>query len=146
MKILLDDEYKHILDDYSPYVHLTKTTCYVRLYKSGKMILLHRLIMKAPRDKQVDHINGNGLDNRKVNLRLCTRSQNAANTNKYVRNKSGYKGVSWDKSKNKWKAQITKNKKTITLLRSDDPIKAANAYDTAALKYHKEFAVLNFKR
>ena len=71
---------------------------------------LHRFVLKAKKGENVDHINGNKLDNRKENLRKCTRSQNFANRKKYTNNTSGYKGVS--KHGNKWQADIQINGKS----------------------------------
>jgi len=109
-----------------------------------KMIYLHRFILKLT-DKKifVDHANMDTLDNRKINLRICNRSQNAANTDKYKFNSFGYKGISYDKRTNKFYAYITINKKTFYLGVFIDPKDAALAYNIAALKYHGEFANLN---
>lgn len=72
--------------------------------------LIHRIIMNVIDPKiQIDHINGNGLDNRKSNLRICNNTDNNYNKKKPNRNnKSGYRGVSYDKSKNKWVGSINK--------------------------------------
>jgi hypothetical protein len=109
-----------------------------------RMIYLHRFILKLT-DKKifVDHINMNTLDNRKINLRICTQSQNQMNTNKNNRNSLGYKGISYDKRVNKFYAAITLNKKRFNLGGFIDPVDAARAYNKAALKYHGEFANLN---
>jgi hypothetical protein len=82
--------------------------------KKGVMYM-HREIMKTPRDMQTDHINGNKLDNRRSNLRICTSAQNRANKGKQSNNTAGYKGICWSKAAKKWQAQITVNKKTIYL-------------------------------
>ncbi|WP_218936499.1 HNH endonuclease [Bacillus sp. AFS073361] len=80
---------------------------YVATTQKGKNVKLHRLIIECPEDKQVDHINGNPLDNRKVNLRAVTPSENQLNRQKAQSNsKSGVRGVSWDKERNKWRAII----------------------------------------
>lgn len=112
--------------------------------KCGKQIWMHRLIINAPNGLQVDHKDGNGLNNTRVNLRLATHSQNQHNRGKSRINKSGYKGVSWDKSKGKWYATIYINSKQINLGRYQTPEMAAIAYDEAARKYHGEFAKTNF--
>lgn len=78
-------------------------------------VRMHRLINKTPEDKQTDHINRNKLDNRKKNLRTVTSRENLMNTGLFAHNTSGYKGVSWDKSRNKFVAQIKVNQKHIHL-------------------------------
>ena len=92
-----------------------------------------------------DHINHNGLDNRKVNLRPATFSQNLCNRPKRCTNtRSKYKGLEWDKTQGTWKARIQHNgrKKYLGSFKSESS--AARAYDAAARKYHKDFAILNF--
>ena len=76
---------------------------------------LHRFIMNCPDDKIVDHINHNRLDNRKSNLRICTKSQNAMNVKKRKDNTSGATGVCWNKKYNNWYAQIVVNTKCVCL-------------------------------
>lgn len=112
--------------------------------KWANSIYLHRLILNVNDSKiLVDHLNMDVLDNRKVNLRLATRSTNAMNRNKQSNNTSGFKGVSWDKSRNKWESYINYNRKKIHLGRFDNKKEAANSYNNAAKLYHKEFARLN---
>ena len=106
---------------------------------------MHRLILNAPANRQVDHKNHDGLDNRRGNLRLATPSQNGGNTRIGKNNTSGYKGVSWHKTSHKWVAAITINYKKHSLGLWSDPWKAAQAYNTAALKAWGEFALLNDK-
>lgn len=111
---------------------------------SGKMLYLHRHIVGAPKGMVVDHINGNTLDNRRENLRICTRKQNSANTKRHSRNKSGFKGVCWCKDHQAWKAQLHTQNKSIFLGRFSTPELAALAYDVAARAQFGEFARLNF--
>ena len=108
-------------------------------------VFMHRKIMDAPDNLLVDHINYNGLDNRKANLRLATRRQNSLHVIRTMNpGSSKYKGVSWHIHKNRWGAKITTDGKTIHLGYFKDEIEAAKAYDNAAKKYHREFAALNF--
>ena len=92
----------------------------------------------------VDHINKDRLDNRLENLRLATRSQQNQNKGLQKNNTSGFKGVSWSKQTNKYRAQIMVNKQSISLGFYTDPIEAAHIRDEAALEHFGEFAVLNF--
>lgn len=115
----------------------------VRLNKHEN-VHMHRLIMNTPDGFYTDHIDGDGLNNQKNNLRICTSSQNQANKKKCKNNNCGFKGVHLDKPRNKWKATIHKNNKTIFLGRFDTPQEAAKNYDKAARKYFGEFAELNF--
>ncbi len=104
---------------------------------------MSRFIMNPPKDMKVDHINRNSLDNRKINLRICTNQQNIFNSDKRTTNTSGYKGVIWEKLRGCWRSQIMLNGKFIYLGRFKDKIAAAKAYNKGALKYHGEFAGLN---
>jgi len=107
---------------------------------------MHRLIMDPPRGYVVDHINGDGLDNRRANLRLATHAQNGRNRRKIKKGISKYKGVSWEESTGKWRALIHVDRKKISLGCYKDEVTAAKVYDKAAKKYHGEFARLNFPR
>ena len=103
---------------------------------------MHRLLMGFPVEIHVDHINGDKLDNRRVNLRLCTRSENAKNSKKPIVNSSGYKGV-FKVSPNRWQAKIKSNGIQINLGSFSNKIDAAKAYNVGAIKYHGEFARIN---
>lgn len=109
----------------------------------GKNIRLHRLIMNNPKGFIVDHINMNGLDNRRSNLRVCNKSENMRNRNKTRANKSGFKGVYWDTDTKSWKAQIKVGDKNYNLGRYHIIEKAALAYNNAAKTYFGSFARLN---
>ena len=105
-----------------------------------RSLYLHRFIMECPANMQVDHINMNTLDNRRENLRICTSAENSRNKGKCKRNKSGFKGVDWQKQLKKWRAQIQYNYKTIHLGLFSSPELAHKAYCEAAVKYYGEFA------
>ncbi len=105
---------------------------------------LHRLVTSCPDDKVVDHINGNPLDNRKVNLRVCLPSDNAKNQRIKANNTSGYKGVSLNKRTNLYESYIKSNYKRYHLGNFKSAVEAAQKYDEFALKLHGEYARLNF--
>src|SRR3990167_7283870 len=96
------------------------------------------------KDMNIDHINGNKLDNRKNNLRFCNQQGNSANMDKHGKYK--YKGITlctdWNRKK-KWGAQISIKRKNMHLGRYLTPEEAALAYNIAAIKYFGEFARLN---
>ena len=107
-------------------------------------ISLHRFLMglQYGDKRQVDHINGNKLDNRRVNLRICTLQQNQMNRTKR-KGTSIYKGVNFYKITNKWQASIKFNQKNIHLGYFLDEVEAAKAYNKAAKEHFKDFANLN---
>ena len=111
----------------------------IKIDGKKRTVKMHRVIMQTPKGMDTDHIDHDGLDNRKENLRICTHTENLMNTGKYKNNVSGYKGVSWDNSRSKWKSQIKFNKKIIILGRFTDKEEAYKAYCEAAKKYHGEF-------
>jgi hypothetical protein len=150
-KIKLTKGYEAIVDD-KDYDFLNQYSWYyahgyaVRtIYSSGKpyQLRMHRLLANTPDGLDTDHINGDRLDNRRVNLRPATRSQNVANTFVQKQNKSGYKGVSWKKSNNKWCAQIRVMNKVIHIGLFADIRDAAEAYNKMAEESFGEFATLN---
>lgn len=113
---------------------------------NGKDILLHRLITGAKSGQEVDHINGDTLDNRRSNLRIVTHSQNNLNKTMPVTNKSGFKGVCACRQTGRWIAQIRINGKQTHLGRFDTPEDAARIYDDAAREHHGEYGTFNFPR
>jgi hypothetical protein len=120
---------------------------YISIEINNKAYKAHRLIWimiygKLPNDK-VDHINGIRHDNRLCNLRECSHYENMRNRYKNSNNKSGYKGVSWSKDKQKWLVQLMVNKNRIHVGLFNDINDAAEAYKLAAIKYHGDFAKFN---
>jgi len=110
---LVDDEDYDWLMTWKWYAHKQGKTFYAATNmpysEGGGMILMHRLLMMYPKDMHVDHINHDGLDNRKSNLRDCTNRQNQSNLRKP--GVSQYTGVYWHKHANKWRSQIQINSK-----------------------------------
>jgi hypothetical protein len=108
-------------------------------------ILLHRAVLGVTDPTiSIDHHNGDGLDCRRGNLRVATRSQNQWNRGAPRSNKSGFKGVDWNAAMGKWRAKIRVNWKMHHCGYFEDPVAAAHAYDAAAIRLHGEFARLNF--
>jgi hypothetical protein len=117
---------------------------YVNARINRKTITLHRFLLSTS-SAHIDHRNGNGLDCRKENLRPATVAQNLANSRKKLSpTTSKYKGVSWDKQYQKWRAVIDPGSKTKYLGRFTDEVDAALAYDAAARLHFGEFALCNF--
>jgi len=108
-----------------------------------KTMLLHRFILGAPSDKQVDHINNDGLDNRRANLRLCTNAQNHHNMGLTTRNKTGFKGI-MRKSNGRYLVHVRAQNKVYHVGTFRTAEEAARAYDSKAKELHGEFARLNF--
>lgn len=113
--------------------------------EGGGSIYMHRVIMNPSGSMDVDHQDGDGLNNQKYNLRICSRSGNLANR-KLMNHSSTYKGVSWYKPTKKWRSQIKVNGNKIHLGYFNSEIDAGGAYDDAAIKYHGEFARTNRRR
>lgn len=132
-------------DDYdliSKYTWFKHDTGYFRANTKSKQISMHRLVMGCYRDDnelEVDHINHNISDNRKVNLRLVTNAQNQMNKQKSTRNTSGAKGVSWSKSKKCWFAQIGLNGKLIFIGSYADFDSACEARKEKEKELYKEY-------
>lgn len=115
-----------------------------RREKRRKSLKLHQLIMETPKGMHTDHINGNSLDNRKENLRICTASENGCNRGPTKNNTSGYKGIFRYGCGKKWQASIKYLGKNIHIGCFKDKKEAARAYDKKAIELHGEFAYTNF--
>ena len=143
---LVDDEDFEELNQFKWHAHRRQKhyTYYARRGFQGKTISMHRQIMNVPKGQQIDHRNMVGTDNRRCNLRFCTRSQNQMNRRSFKNGSSQFKGVTWHKYGKKWQAQVFFGKKLYYLGYFDSEIEAAKAYDRKAIELFGEFAKLNF--
>lgn len=145
---LVDDEDYERVMEIGKWCYTTQGYAQSRVVSNQKKeeVLMHRFIMGLNTgDKRVvDHKFGDGLDNRKENLRICTHAQNISNrVNKNKNNTSGFRGVCFDKRKNKWMAKIQFQRKYMFCGYAETPKQAALKYNDFATKYFGEFAVLN---
>lgn len=148
--ISLNEKGLWLYQSYKWRVNKDRGTFYLRRSKvikgKNQKIQFHRQLLNL-NDKKlvVDHINGNGLDNRFENLRICTPAENTRNQKIRPKGLSKYKGVTWDKNRRCWKACMTYLCKTVNLGRFKIEEDAARAYDKKAKELFSEFAQLNFK-
>jgi len=115
-----------------------------RIGHKGQLVKMHNVIIGVCPPQQVDHIDHNGLNNRRKNLRKCTNSQNMANRRTQSNNTSGYKGVSWNKRMQKWRVRIFANGREFCGGYYTQIEDAARAADKIAIIHHGKFAFLNF--
>jgi hypothetical protein len=139
---LVDDKDFEYLNSFKWRAAKDRYTYYAVRSSKRKTMSMHRAIMEITSKLQTDHINGNGLDNRRKNLRVCTHQENVINSRKQKNNTSGYKGVGWEKRRKKWIARITKSGKNKYLGQFDTAKQAYAAYCEAAKELHKDFARL----
>ncbi len=139
MVALVDAEDYEALNAFKWYAHKESNLFYA--VRNSNSIRMHRVIMRASDQEEVDHRNRNGLDNRKVNLRIANRSQNAANS-RVVHGKSGFRGVTWQKTSRKWQAQISVGKRTKYLGVFETREEAHEQWRSAAKEAFGEFAAI----
>jgi hypothetical protein len=134
----------HLVDKWNWYAKVDGNTLYAyRNDRSGaraRSALMHREILQPKHGELTDHVNGNGLDNRRENLRIATKSQNGANSKPNKRNKAGYKGVHFNSRENRWAARIKHNKKLFSLGLFETAEQAASAYREASVNLFKDFS------
>lgn len=115
-----------------------------KLKVKQQTIRMHRLLLGAQKGNWCDHVDSNGLNNRRYNIRICTPSENAQNKRLSSQNKSGFKGVCWNKKAKKWQTKIRIGGKQRTIGYYFCLVKAAKAYDAQARKAFGIFARTNF--
>ncbi len=147
---IVDPEDYHRLIEYKWYAHKGTNTYYaVRSltngkYRKRKNQYMHHLVIDIPPGRFCDHLNHNGLDNRKANLRLATHTQNVWHRRKFKSpSRSKYKGLTWRKKEKSWHVRITVNGSRLFIGSFKDEVEAACAYDRAAKILHGQFATLN---
>lgn len=141
---LVDDEDFELINSMSWYLAKRKHTNYAATEIKNKAVYMHRFILGLnDRSKLTDHIDHNGLNNQKSNLRITNPSENTSNTSSRKKSTSKYLGVSFNKRDKKWSAFIKKGnlKKNLGAFEKEED--AAKAYNKAALELHKEYANLN---
>ena len=143
---IVDKEDYPALIRYKWHAVKSSQTFYVRSRVNNRSMLMHRFIMNPPEEMFVDHIDHNGLNNRKSNLRICTKEQNARNRQPNKRKKGKYKGVHFDKARKKFKAYIKCQDRSLSIGYYKEEINAAKAYDKKAKQLFKEYAYLNFPK
>jgi hypothetical protein len=137
---IVDTEDYEIIKDRKWHIRKDKTSKYVVSGYRENFVRLAWVIMNAKKGQIVDHKDRNTLNNRKGNLRLCTKMQNVQNASKRISNKSGIKNVWWDKGDKKWFVNITSNKIRHYIGRFNSIKEAEIAAVAARAKYHGEFA------
>lgn len=115
----------------------------IRVGGEQRILFMHRVILGTPNGSYTDHINGDKLDNRRENLRVCTTLENARNQGLQRNNTSGFKGVTWNKNDRRWRAQLMCSGKAFFLGNHKTREAAALAYNKAAIELYGKFARLN---
>jgi ribosomal protein S1 len=144
-KTLVDDESYEWLNQWKWHAHKGRGTYYARRRdKNRATILMHRVILELDDGAiHVDHIDSDGLNNQKANLRPCSVLENRRNSRKVRILGTQYKGVTYEKSSDRYRARITVSGKVHSLGRFQIATEAAEAYNKAAIKYFGEFALIN---
>lgn len=145
-EILIDDVDYQFLNQYKWQVlkNTNRNTFYATSRQNGKTVYMHRLLLGLTNRKTVaDHIDLNGLNNQRTNLRAASIMQNNCNRDGEKNHSSKYKGVHWEKQTGKWRASIGINGRELKLGRFINEEDAAIAYNIKAIEWHGEFAYLN---
>jgi AP2 domain. len=137
---LVDDEDYEMLVAYGTW--RIASGVYAGMMRGGRTILMHRVILGPQAGQEIDHINMDGLDNRRSNLRLATKSQNGIHRPKPRPSASRYKGVGWWRRDSCWRVKIGHGGRHVGYFANEDD--AAHAYDAEAIRTYGAFAWLNF--
>jgi hypothetical protein len=146
MKALVDDDMYEELSRFKWRVRHSWSSWYaMRHGNNGKSFDMHRVVLGLTHGDgiQVDHIDGNGLNNQRSNLRICSNTENQRNRRVGANNTSGFKGVDFHKHSGTWRARISIDGRRVFLGAFDNSIDAARAYNKAAITCFGEFARLN---
>lgn len=139
-KSICDARFYCLVSRFNWYAHKNhRDNWYAVTNHKGRHLPLQRLILGAKSGLEIDHINGDGLDNRVANLRKCFHDENTRNTRLRCDNTSGYKGVSFDVTKGLWAARIHYKNKKYNLGTYKNKDEAARAYKKAAIELHGKF-------
>ena len=140
-EVFVDDDIYDAVSIHKWFVVKRCQTFYAGRWVKRKCVLMHRFIMNlTERNELCDHADHNGLNNQRDNLRKCNFTQNCSNNTSSRSGSSKYLGVSWDKKRSKWAANLTTNRKKLFLGRYENEVDAALAYNTAAIKIHGNFS------
>lgn len=141
IRVIVDDDVFNLYSEYN----MSYKGGYCTINHNGLRTYLHKLVLPAATGCIVDHINGDPLDNRRENLRVCSIKDNIRNSRKWKTRPltSQYKGVGYRGDRKIWRAYICVNRKQISLGHHKTEVEAAKAYNLAAVKYFKEFASPN---
>jgi len=138
--VLIDERDMRVLSGFNWGIQTRSGISYAIAGKNGKCVLMHRLIMRAPVGSMIDHINGNGLDNRRENLRFCTHAQNMANRKTHINNKTGHPGVIANSGRGKpWRVRLQLNGVKLSLGQFETKEEAIAARIDAEIKFFREF-------
>lgn len=145
-KAVVDDQDGPLVLPFKWYALRSDKTVYAqrRQGHAGVFISMHGLILPPPAGFQIDHKDGDGLNNTRSNLRICTQAENNRNRSKFSSGTSRFIGVNWNQQKQKWQCRIRVNQKDVHLGWFADEVEAAHHYDFAAIQCVGPFARLNF--
>jgi hypothetical protein len=147
--VLVDDKDFEALSQYKWTAHVNRTTCYairrqrISEDRPGSIVYMHRQIMCPMEGMVVDHINKDGLDNRRENLRICSQTENLRNQRPRSNKRSKFKGVSWNENDMAYHSRLQFGGRGVWLGMYKSEVDAAKAYDAGAIHYYGKYALTN---